>query len=461
MLIPPAAGPSPASFHYNTVRFHPASVRRGVVGAAFEPSRRARRTAAAEPAGGCMGKPLSVSAAGAAGFLADVQHLTAALGAAPDRAATAAAVLREVRHLECVQIDPVAVVERNQHLVLAARVPGYAPSTLRDLLRRGRLFEYWANAICAIPIEDYPIFEGTRRWYRRHLAPEIAALKPVVRRIVTTLRDDGPMHARAFASPERIRGYWGGDAKATSHALTLLFRAGDLVVAKREGAERYFALPEHAIPEELRARARALTTADANDALFEKYVRACRVFDGRDPRLGWGRVPAAARRKALERRIRAGEIVPLRLEAVTRPYFVRARDIDALRHQEAAVRDGAGREDAVRFLPPLDNLLWRRERLADLFDFQYRWEGYTPVAKRRYGHYAMPILSGARLIGRLDPWLDRERGRLVVRLLHLERGIAPTRTLRDRLAAALERFAAFHGVREYAVERTDPPRLWR
>jgi uncharacterized protein YcaQ len=408
-----------------------------------------------------MEMSVSASAAGAARFLADVQHLTDPLGKAPGRAPTAAAVLREIRHLECVQIDPVAVVERNQHLVLAARLSGYAPATLHDLLRRGRLFEYWANAICTIPIEDYPIFEGTRRWYRRRLASQTAALQPVVRRIVAILGDRGPQPARAFVSPERVRGHWGGEAKATSHALTLLFRAGRLVVARREGSDRYFALPEQVIPEDLRAQARARTTADTNDALFEKYVRACRVFDARDPRLGWGQVPAAARQRGLTRRIRAGTIVPLRIEGIARPYFVRAHDVEALRRHDAAARDGDAADEPVRFLPPLDNLLWRRERLADLFGFEYRWEGYTPMAKRRYGHYAMPILSGGRLIGRLDPWLDRERGRLVVRLLHLERGIAPTRSLRDRLAAALERFTGFHGAHEYSVERTDPARFWR
>jgi uncharacterized protein YcaQ len=110
-------------------------------------------------------------------------------------------------------------------------------------------------------------------------------------------------------------------------------------------------------------------------------------------------------------------------------------------------------------LAPLDNLLWRRERLEDLFGFRYRWEGYTPLAQRRYGHYAMPILWGSHLIGRLDPRLDRERGRLIVRLLHLERGVAPTRALRRGLQAALETFSAFHGAREFTVERTEPTRL--
>ena len=78
-------------------------------------------------------------------------------GDAADEAAgpaTLARVLRMVRRLECVQIDPVAAVERNQHLVLAARLPGYAPAVLERLLVQRRVFEYWANAACVLPMED-------------------------------------------------------------------------------------------------------------------------------------------------------------------------------------------------------------------------------------------------------------------------------------------------------------------
>ena len=47
----------------------------------------------------------------------------------------------------------------------------------------------------------------------------------------------------------------------------------------------------------------------------------------------------------------------------------------------------------VYLLPPLDNVLWDRERLADLFGFRYSWEIYLPPTKRRYGPYTMPVLD--------------------------------------------------------------------
>src|SRR5207302_2622637 len=173
--------------------------------------------------GSVDGTPLRVARDAVIRFLLDAQHLAHGGARGSATAPTPAGVLREIRHLECVQIDPVSVVERNQHLVLAARLPGYQPHTLGELLRRRRVFEYWANAACAVPIEDYPLFEGTRRRFRRRLAPHLTALRAVVRHVLAELDARGPLTARTFVSDHRVRGAWDlGDpkTKATSHALS-------------------------------------------------------------------------------------------------------------------------------------------------------------------------------------------------------------------------------------------------
>jgi len=404
--------------------------------------------------------PLVVSPSGVARFLLSRQGLGAAREWPAGTGAPAALVA--IRRLECVQLDPVAVVERNQHLVLAARVPGYDPRSLEVLRGQGAVFEYWANAACILPIERFPLFEGTRRRFRRRLAAELRPLRPIVRRMFAALEAGGPLAAREFVSPERLRGYWDGAearTKATSHALTLLFRTGALVVARRDGAERSFDLPERAIPASLLRDAGAIATEDADEGLLDMYLRAYRIADGSDARFGWRALGAAGRAAAIRRRLRAGTLVPLQIPGVSRRYFALAEDIPALRRWDRAAQDDAVDRAGVRFLPPLDNLLWRRERVADVFGFRYSWEQYLPVTRRRYGHYAMPILVGSRLVGRIDPRLDRARGRLVIRLLHLEPDVAVTRELRRRLAAGLDAFARFHGVRDVDVERTEPSRL--
>ena len=408
--------------------------------------------------------PARVSREAAIRFLLEAQHLRGRTIRDRRHTATAAAVLREIRHLECLQIDPVSVVERNQHLVLAARMPGYLPATLEDLLRGRRVFEYWANAACVIPMEDYPLFEGTRRRYRKRYAPDLNALRSVARHVLSELEAKGPLAARTFVSDHRVRGAWDLDdpkTKATSHVLNILLKLGDIVVVRREGLERYFDLPQRAVPAGLLAHARTIRAAEADGLMFEKYLRAYRLFDADDPRFGWRPMAAGIRREAVQRRVRAGAVVPLAIDGVRRRYFIGADDFEALGRLERTARSErtSGSEGGICFLAPLDNLLWRRNRIADLFQFGYTWEVYLPLPKRRYGHYAMPILAGDRLIGRIDPQLDRARGRLVIRLLQLEPNVRATGRLRNALRSALDSFARFHGAAEVRTQRTVPAGL--
>jgi uncharacterized protein YcaQ len=76
----------------------------------------------------------------------------------------------------------------------------------------------------------------------------------------------------------------------------------------------------------------------------------------------------------------------------------------------------------VALLSPFDNLIADRDRTETLFDFYYRSEIYTPKAKRKYGYYVMPILASDRLIGRVDPKMDRKTRTLHVYAIHQEPG---------------------------------------
>ena len=94
---------------------------------------------------------------------------------------------------------------------------------------------------------------------------------------------------------------------------------------------------------------------------------------------------------------------------------------------EAEVRDGraAGRaEPGVAFLAPLDPFVWDRALLR-LFGFDYVWEVYVPQAKRRWGYYVLPILFGDRLVGRIEPRIERREGVLRVVGLWFEDGFEP------------------------------------
>ena len=133
------------------------------------------------------------------------------------------------------------------------------------------------------------------------------------------------------------------------------------------------------------------------------------------------------------RTLGADAVVPVALEGSARPWYVLAEDVPALEQAGAAPPPES---PGVNLLAPLDPLVYDRERTRAVFGFDYVWEVYTPAARRRWGYYVLPILWGERLVGRLDPRMDRRSGTLEIRSLQFEPGTDPaefTPTLAERL----------------------------
>jgi uncharacterized protein YcaQ len=347
--------------------------------------------------------------------------------------------------LEAVQLDPVNVVAPNHHLVLHNRLRGYRAEHLEALYLARRVFEYWAQARCILPIEDWGAFELRRqRWrleytvYNKHSQGYESEIHEAIAYVRQRLEAEGPLPARVLDNGKKVRGYWGFTAKATSQAIEHLWEAGELVVAYRRGDERHLALTSRCFPE--------LPQAPADpQAKLLKFVRAYGLIDAGDPRLGWLPLGAAERKAALEALLRQGALAPLHLEGVRRRYYLWSEllpQLEALQEVRVAPH--------VTLLSPLDNLLWRRERIQDLWGFDYKWEIYLPEPKRKYGPYVLPVLEGEKLVARVDARMDRPQGRLRVRQVWWER--EPTAAQAKRLWRALIDLAHAQGV------ELEPPR---
>jgi uncharacterized protein YcaQ len=118
----------------------------------------------------------------------------------------------------------------------------------------------------------------------------------------------------------------------------------------------------------------------------------------------------------------------------------------------------------VAFLPPFDALVWDRPLLSSLFDFDYVWDLFHPPGKRRFGWYVLPLLFGDRFVGRIEPRIDRESGRVEMLGVWWEDGFAPRRVegfvdaMRDALRAYL-RFAGADRI-EWAPHLSAEKRLF-
>ena len=378
----------------------------------------------------------------------------------PPAPADPEAIMSVVTDLGGLQIDPISVVARSHLLVLWSRLGGYDPADLEALLwRERRLFEYWTHAAAIVCTHDYPIHSLLMRRHPRHqqLRDWLAANQTLRRSILRQLRANGPLPTRAIEDRAEVAwqssGWTGG--RNVDRMLDLLWTQGRIMVDGRQGQQRVWDLAERVLPdwaptrrpperEVVRLAAqrslRALGVATARD--IDRHFTAYR-YPGLDGVLA-----------ALER---AGRVERVRVAADGSehpgPWYVHADDLPLLERLQAG-----DWQPRTTLLSPFDNLLINRERTERLFGFHYRMEIYVPKAARRHGYYVLPILHGDRLVGRVDPAMDRSSGRLVVHALHAEPD-APE-AAGPAVAAALQDLASFLGADGIDL-RQKAPQVWR
>ncbi len=295
-------------------------------------------------------------------------------------------LLRAIEKLGFVQADPIRAPARAQDLTLRHRVVGYRAG---DLERR-----YPALAIEEDCLVNYGFLP------RRHLAlmhPRIAATRwtPATKRkaaeVLAFVREQGPTHPRAveaaFAHGRRVNA-WGGTSTATTHLLDGMHYRGLLRIARREGGTRIYEAVDHP-PADPGRQARAERAAALVDLVVRKYaplpssslVYLTRLLGYGAPHLG---AEARAARAAADERLAS-----VTLDG-TRWLWPADENPRSARHAPDA---------RVRLLAPFDPVVWDRRRFTLLWGWTYRFEAYTPAARRQLGYYALPLLWGDRVVG--------------------------------------------------------------
>ncbi|HEV2893134.1 MAG TPA: crosslink repair DNA glycosylase YcaQ family protein, partial [Actinomycetota bacterium] len=277
------------------------------------------------------------------------------------------------------------------------------------------------------------------------------------RSILRQLRAGGPLPTRALedraATDWQSSGWTQG--RNVDRMLDLLWTQGRIMVAGRQGQQRVWDLAERCLPPWTPTRRppeREVVRLSA-----QRSLRALGVATARDIDRSFtaGRYPGLP--SVLAGLQRSGQVEQVRLTADGAerpgPWFVHADDLPLLDRLESG--DWRPR---TTLLSPFDNLIINRERTERLFGFSFRMEIYVPRAARRYGYYVLPILHGDRLIGRVDPALDRATGRLVVHAIHPEPD-APA-SAGPAVATALGELAGFVGATGLDL-RQPPPEVWR
>jgi uncharacterized protein YcaQ len=317
-----------------------------------------------------------------------------------------------VRHITLLQLDPTAAIAPNAHLVAWSRLgAAYDPAELGRALGARELVEYKATIR---PAEDMALFRAQmdvrrtaplRDWQKETHA-WVEANDACRTDILRRLSEAGPLPSRELpdtcAVPWRSTGWTNN--KNVTQLLELMVSRGEVAVAGRSGNERLWDLAERVYPD-----VPPVPLAEAERLRNQRRLAALGIARSRGPELAIEPVGVGD----------AGE------EAVVEGVHGTWRVEPSLLGRPLRGR--------AALLSPFDRVLHDRKRTAEVFEFEYTLEMYKPAASRRWGYFALPILYGDRLVGKLDAAADRRAGVLQVNAMHWD--VEPTKSM----AAAVDR----------------------
>ncbi|OIJ99570.1 winged helix-turn-helix domain-containing protein [Streptomyces monashensis] len=350
---------------------------------------------------------------------------------APDRRAGVRGVLRR---LGAVQLDTISVLARSHELVPYARLGAVGRKAVESAYWRDtHAFEYWSHAACLLPVEEWPHFAFRRRAYRHrpHWNHELPA--GAYDQVVKQLRAEGPLTSTELGGAKRTNDWWDWSGAKVAVERALMY--GEVVCVRRRGWKRVYDLAERAIPDTL-----------LHDELDDtECLRRLVRLAGESLGVGTRADIADYHRlkgEQVEAVIADSGLVPVEVEGWGRPAWA---------DPAALVTPPRGRHRTT-LLSPFDSLIWERARTERIFGFTHRLEAYVPKTKRVHGYFAMPVLAGGRLVGRVDP--AREGRTLVAKQVTVDDAKAV-----PAVAQALVEAAGWVDLTDVRVERVTVPEL--
>lgn len=336
------------------------------------------------------------------------------------------------RRLGCIQIDSMSAVRRSHELVLLSRgVPATEAAAVGTTAAEPAqlCFEGMAHALSLIALELWPAFGFRRRYILAHGWRGPAVDMDTVRSARARLESQGRLRLRDLGGATGTG--WERDSPYR-WALEFLAATGGAVCAQRDGWERVYHLPEAVIPEPIRAI--HLDDEECIRELCRRALTSMGVATTGDVADYYRIRPALAEAALASLGLTRTSVKGWRGTAWLSPDVDPAAKID---------------EDQVTPLSPFDSLVWTRQRQLRLFGREYRLEAYKPAAKRTFGYFALPLLCGSEIAGRIA--VRRRAGTLVVENTELDAD-APGHII-DRAVATVAEWTACETVTYGVLEK--------
>ncbi|GHU36165.1 hypothetical protein FACS1894192_02200 [Bacilli bacterium] len=317
-------------------------------------------------------------------------------------------LLTYIRHVTSLQQDPLNIIGTNIDIILASRFSEYSPQMLAELLYEDELLiEGFDKEACLFSRDEWGRFAFAREKraeahlrtlsYRNHemALDYLADVTEILQ------KSSEPISPQELRLGQLADSSW-GSSNLGNAVLYQLWCQGLAVIAGRQGRRKLYKHYE---------QAKGLTnlpTFDSETDFLDWFIY--RRLSGLGAYwlksgAGWlGRL-MKERKAVIARFVDQGKVVKIQVTDMTESLYLTQDNYQRL----LAVKEMPIKTNQVRFIAPLDNLIWDRKFVKELFDFEYVWEVYKPEKLRQYGYYVLPILLGDKLIARFEPDRDKTR----------------------------------------------------
>ncbi len=391
------------------------------------------------------------------------QHLAGKLPTKP----TKEHILSVLRDIIYVQWDPIQVVAPSHVIALWNRIGNFRLSDLNILLwEEKKLFKNWAGRFAGIGLtEDYSLYYSLMKRYPESLGDSwgaqraearkfLAEHKQLAKSMVEQLKK-GPMQLKQFKEYTRTKRSSDGwsPGSTVSQMLSHLEMSGRVMVVGQDGIQNVWGLPEEFLPSWVQRN--ELSEWEFERLAAQRSIRALGTALPREinyfPRGCYHDLKRTLRSLIEDSVIHRVQVDGTRSEE----RYIHDLDVPLLESM-----DSEEWHPRVSLLPPFDNLTSGRQRTKRIFGFEYYLEMFFPKDKRKFGYYVLSILYGDKLIGRIDPVMDRRYEKLLINSVHAEPVAPSDKNVAMMISETIDRFAEFLGARE-VIYSSRVPAAWK
>jgi len=350
-----------------------------------------------------------------------------------------------IQKVGCIQYDPLSRIAKNADLVLQSRCNNYSEETLYRLLyKKRKLLDGWDKNMSIWSVKDWPNFTRTRNKYTDNFLQTPAKYSHIRNEIITKIQEKEFISSTDVKHNQKVDWSW-APTNIGRAVLESMYNKGELLIHHKKGIRKYYGLSEKLLPSSIFKQPDPNTSIES---YYNWYVKRRIASIG----LLWNRSGDAwlgsnlkkqERSQAINNLLERDEILELKIDDIDEIFYLPKSELklleDQKKHHEAAL------------IAPLDNLIWDRKLISRIFNFEYKWEVYTPAKDRKYGYYILPIIYKDKFIGRCEPIIDRKNKDLLIQNWWWEKDIKLDQDMKDALIRCFTDFAKFLDVRKISI----------